>query len=96
MKAKKHAEHRDYEIRYWVDSRKSKPISRGFPKTEMGQYGKSNGAAGAVRAITQGFASKVQCVHRPTDAILWTATGEGVPGTHMRSVRVVRGEGKPV
>lgn len=84
---------REFEVRYWLDSRKSKPITRGFPKTELGAYGKSNGAAGAIRAINQGFASKVQCVHRPTERVLWTAkAAPAIPGVHVRSAIVMKGD----
>lgn len=78
---------REYETRYWLDNRKAKPVTRGFPKAEAGS------AKGAGKIIMQGFAVKVQCVHRPTGNVLWTAKRVLEKGLHVCSVIVTKGEG---
>jgi len=78
---------RPYETRYWVDSRRTQPITRGFPKAEAGSID------GAARAVARGFCNKVQCIERETAKVLWTVKrGPRVPGVHIRPVEVIRGD----
>jgi hypothetical protein len=78
---------RRFETRYWLDSRETKPITRGFPKREDGSI------TGASRAVARGLASKVQCIDRKDDKVLWTVKrGAKVPGVSIRPVLVSRGE----
>lgn len=80
---------RPYETRYWVDSRRRAPISRGFPKAEDGSI------EGAAKAVARGYANKVQCIDRieHPGRVLWTVkAGPRVPGVHIRPVEVIRGD----
>lgn len=84
---------REFEVRYWYGYPQSKkPSTKGFPKTELGKQGGSLGAAGAVRAITSGYAAKVQCIHRESEKVLWTAMRVKVPGCKVYGVRLIKGE----
>jgi hypothetical protein len=81
-----------FETRYWVDRRKSKPITKGFPWSETGNI------EGAVKACGKGLASKVQSINRQTGEVRWTAIrGRKIPGVNIYPVDVVKGdkEGKP-
>lgn len=78
---------RPYETRYWIDARKTKPVTKGFPKHEDGSI------EGAGRAVARGFASKVQCIERETGRVLWTVKrAPRVPGVHIRGLEVHRGD----
>lgn len=85
--------HRDFEVAYWYGYPHAKrPSTRGFPKTETGVKDKSMGAAGALRVVNSGWASKIVCTHRPSGKVLWTALREKVPGLHIYQARLVKGE----
>lgn len=78
---------RPYETRYFIDSRKTKPVTRGFPKRQDGSI------EGAAKAVAKGFANKVQCVDRNADRVIWTVKrGPKVPGVQIRPVLVERGD----
>jgi hypothetical protein len=81
---------RPFETRYWVDNRRSKPVTRGFPKAEAGSV------SGAAKAAMRGFVSKVQCIDRNTGSALWTVVrGAKLPGRPIYNVEVLRGDGEP-
>lgn len=72
---------RDLEVAYWFSyPHMKRPSSKGFPKSEAGEKGKSGGAAGALRAINSGWATKVQLTNRKTGRVVWTAVRQKVPG----------------
>lgn len=76
---------RPYETRYWVDARLKRPISRGFPKAEVGSI------EGASKAIARGFASKVDCIDRSTGEVQWMVkAGQRVRGVSIVPVEVFR------
>lgn len=78
---------RPFETRYWVDRRKGKPLVRGFPKGEAGSVD------GAAKAAAKGLVSKVQCVDRHTEQVLWTVIrGNKVPGRNLWSVTAHKGD----
>lgn len=85
-------EQRRYRVDFYIDRRLKRPVTSGYPKTLNGEYGKSNGAAGALRVIAQGYANKVVITDRRYDRVVLTAIGEDVPGVRVRGVRVVKGE----
>jgi hypothetical protein len=78
---------RPFETRYWVDLRKTKPVTRGFPKAEVGSI------KGASRAVAMGYVNKVQCIDRERDHVVWTVKrGDKVRGVNIRPVLVFRGD----
>lgn len=87
---------REFEIGFWYGYPQAKrPSTKGFPKTEKGELGKSYGAAGALRLVSSGWCSKVQLKHRPTGRIVWTAVPEKVPGLNVRMARLIKGDYHP-
>lgn len=84
---KKPGQKRDFETRYWQDNRTKKPMTSGFPKAEAGS------AKGIHRVIIHGLASKVQCVDRNTDEVLWTVKrGPRIPGTSIHAIETCKGD----
>jgi hypothetical protein len=78
---------RPYETRYWCDRRLSKPITRGFPKAEIGSID------GAMKAAGKGLVSKVQCIDRVSELVIWTVLrGRKVPGRNLYSVEAHSGD----
>jgi hypothetical protein len=77
---------RPIETRYWVDRRNKSPIAKGYPKSALGTM------KGAGLMIMRGWATKVQCVDRKKEVVLWTAirvdNGPGVPC----GVKIEKGE----
>lgn len=84
---------REFETAYWYGyPQAAKPSSRGFPKTECGAKGKSMGAAGALRMINSGWVSKIQCIHRPSGRVVWTALRRRVPGLNVYEAHLIKGD----
>lgn len=81
------AEKRPFETRYWCDMRLTKPVTRGFPKAEIGSI------EGASKAVAKGYVNKVQCIDREQEKVVWTVKrGEKVRGVNIRPVLVFKGD----
>lgn len=94
MKQVKTREPREFEVAYWFSyPQAKKPSSRGYPKTEIGVKGKAMGAAGALRVINSGWATKIQLKHRPSGRIVWTAMRVKVKGiAHVYEAKLIPGD----
>lgn len=78
---------RPYETRYWTDNRRTRPTTSGFPKAETGSID------GAVKAAAKGLVSKVQCIDRENETVLWTVKrGAKLPGRNLWSTEAHKGD----
>lgn len=85
---------RELEVAYWFSYPNMKrPSSKGFPKSLTGERGKSSGAAGAMRMINSGFASRIQVTNRVTGEVLFNAVRVKVPGlSGVYEAKIMKGE----